>query len=141
LNFGTLNNAFDYTQSPIPSNFSLSAAQQLPLPPEGDESPHPSHQCPPPSELSPASFLLTETNHDVSDEVLSGGATPPKLQLSCYIKSPDLLESYQDQGVTELFEWQAACLEQYHAGTQRNLIYSAPTSAGKTLVAEVLLAR
>lgn len=38
-----------------------------------------------------------------------------------------------------MYPWQAAALEEGEYGN--NLVYSAPTSGGKSLVAEVLLAR
>lgn len=39
----------------------------------------------------------------------------------------------------QLYDWQAAALESGEAG--RNLVYCAPTSGGKTAVAEVLMIR
>ena len=156
LNFSTLNAAFEHSQSPMPSNFSLSAAQQPRPTQESHESPaiatrsratfatFPSQPSPSPSPSLPLTALavldMGYTN-DRGDLMLPSTPAPLNLNLDAYITSKDLLESYQDQGVTELFPWQADCLEQYAAAEQRNLIYSAPTSAGKTLVAEVLLAR
>ena len=49
--------------------------------------------------------------------------------------------AYNKEGVTELYEWQLACLQGTKALHGKSLVYSAPTSAGKTLVAEVLMAR
>eukprot|EP00808_Paulinella_micropora_P006044 g7656.t1 len=57
------------------------------------------------------------------------------------IPSP-ICDMYRHSGVVKLFQWQLDCLSQSgvtHGGG--NLIYSAPTSGGKTLVAEVLLIR
>ncbi|XP_067849109.1 DNA polymerase theta [Heptranchias perlo] len=50
-----------------------------------------------------------------------------------------VLEKYQSMGVVSIFEWQAECLTQHRVLEGRNLVYSAPTSAGKTLVAELLI--
>ncbi|KAM8880408.1 DNA polymerase theta isoform 2-T2 [Spinachia spinachia] len=50
-----------------------------------------------------------------------------------------VLECYQKHGVTHMFEWQAQCLAVGKALHGGNLVYSAPTSAGKTLVSELLM--
>ncbi|XP_069616586.1 DNA polymerase theta [Ranitomeya imitator] len=48
-------------------------------------------------------------------------------------------EAYAGLGVVRMFEWQAECLMQGQVLEGKNLVYSAPTSAGKTLVAELLI--
>ncbi|XP_007942078.1 DNA polymerase theta [Orycteropus afer afer] len=50
-----------------------------------------------------------------------------------------VLEKYHSFGVKKMFEWQAECLLLGHVLEGKNLVYSAPTSAGKTLVAELLI--
>ncbi|TGZ76073.1 hypothetical protein CRM22_000012 [Opisthorchis felineus] len=53
---------------------------------------------------------------------------------------PTVFSVYADLGINSVFSWQGDCLRIPGVldGT-RNLVYSAPTSAGKTLVAEVIL--
>lgn len=53
-----------------------------------------------------------------------------------------LIKSYARRGVKQLFNWQAECLsnERLFSPVYQNLVYTAPTSAGKTLVAEVIAA-
>ena len=50
-----------------------------------------------------------------------------------------LLQAYKGKGIHKLYPWQAAALECGADGS--NLVYCAPTSGGKTLVAEVLMIR
>ena len=55
-----------------------------------------------------------------------------------------VVEAYREKGITAMFTWQAECLlatPTAGAGPLQggNLVYSAPTSAGKTLVAELLM--
>ena len=51
-----------------------------------------------------------------------------------------MLQKYEAQGVITMFDWQVECLSNYKVMENNcNLVYSAPTSAGKTLVAEILM--
>ncbi len=55
---------------------------------------------------------------------------------------PELvLARYRQRGIGAMFEWQAECLGVGSVLDGGNLVYSAPTSAGKTLVAELLLVK
>ncbi|CAF4015864.1 unnamed protein product [Rotaria sp. Silwood2] len=50
-----------------------------------------------------------------------------------------VINCYQRSGISHLFAWQAECLEKASASGKRNFIFSAPASAGKTIVSELLL--
>ncbi|CAM1292012.1 POLQ (predicted) [Pycnogonum litorale] len=53
---------------------------------------------------------------------------------------PDVIvKCYNDVGIFEMYEWQAECLSTSNVLDGGNLVYSAPTSAGKTMVAEILM--
>lgn len=45
-------------------------------------------------------------------------------------------QAFAERGVRQMYGWQAAALE---CGQGSNLVYCAPTSGGKSLVAEVLM--
>ncbi|XP_064500551.1 DNA polymerase theta isoform X2 [Pseudopipra pipra] len=62
-----------------------------------------------------------------------------KLLLASWGLPKAVLEKYHSLGVVQMFEWQAECLMLGKVLEGRNLVYSAPTSAGKTLVAELLI--
>uniref|UniRef100_I3JQT8 DNA polymerase theta n=1 Tax=Oreochromis niloticus TaxID=8128 RepID=I3JQT8_ORENI len=61
------------------------------------------------------------------------------LLLSSWGLPKPVLDRYQKHGVTRMFEWQAQCLAVGQVLRGGNLVYSAPTSAGKTLVSELLM--
>lgn len=51
----------------------------------------------------------------------------------------EIAKKYSMKGIKEMFDWQVACLSNPKILMDYcNLVYSAPTSAGKTLVAEIL---
>lgn len=63
----------------------------------------------------------------------------PDFSLSSLDLPESVIECYKETGnIRQLFEWQAECLRLALREDHRNLVYSAPTSAGKTLVAETL---
>ncbi|XP_069800792.1 DNA polymerase theta [Dendropsophus ebraccatus] len=62
-----------------------------------------------------------------------------KLLLESWGLPRAVLDRYAGLGVRQMFEWQAECLMQGRVLEGKNLVYSAPTSAGKTLVAELLI--
>ncbi|KAI6652765.1 DNA polymerase theta-like [Oopsacas minuta] len=61
------------------------------------------------------------------------------LKLSNWSLPPTVLEAYKNIGIECMFRWQVECLMKQDVLIGRNLIYSAPTSSGKTLVAEMLI--
>ncbi|XP_065089210.1 DNA polymerase theta [Ochlerotatus camptorhynchus] len=53
-----------------------------------------------------------------------------------------ITKAYARKGITELFQWQADCLANPRVILEcANLVYSAPTSGGKTMVSEFLVAK
>jgi ATP-dependent helicase YprA (DUF1998 family) len=74
------------------------------------------------------------------------GVTPlpcdtEKTQLGYWGLPECVVEAYRAEGITELYPWQVECLEGDNVLQGQNLVYSAPTSSGKSLVAEILMLR
>ena len=107
------------------------------LPPSFTPPPlEPSHGARPTVPLS----ALTCTPSVATTPSRAGQFAGPTLQSLCL--SDSILRAYAEKGVVSLFEWQssALALEGVLEGTS-NLVYTAATSAGKTLVAELVLVR
>lgn len=66
----------------------------------------------------------------------------PKLSLKhpCYGLPDSLVENLSNLGIRSIYPWQSTCLLGNGLLTgERNLVYSAPTGGGKSLVADVLM--
>ncbi|GFR45397.1 hypothetical protein Agub_g6680, partial [Astrephomene gubernaculifera] len=64
---------------------------------------------------------------------------PLRMKLSEWIPHAGVTAAFEAKGVTKLYPWQAAALECGEDG--HNLVYCAPTSGGKSMVAEILMIR
>lgn len=73
------------------------------------------------------SFMTTPSKDGKNSLLLSNWGLPDKV-----------LAQYARRNIKAMFEWQAECLQLPTVLTGGNIVYSAPTSAGKTLVAELL---
>ena len=69
-------------------------------------------------------------NHNSIENVIKRIQLPKEIQVT-----------YESMGVTSLYQWQSECLFNTDVLNGKNLIYCAPTSGGKTLVAELILLR
>ncbi|XP_030638851.1 DNA polymerase theta [Chanos chanos] len=92
----------------------------------------------------PPGLELSTLGHSVSDTAQSFHMAVPtdrvdKLLLSSWGLPQPVLDRYRSLGIQRMFEWQAECLTLGQVLEGKNLVYSAPTSAGKTLVSELLI--
>lgn len=55
--------------------------------------------------------------------------------------TPSIARVYRSKGISDFFPWQRELLELDGVLDSRNVVYSAPTSGGKSLPAELLVAR
>jgi len=79
------------------------------------------------SENIPSANVGTSTQYCKSLLLLRSWGLPLKI-----------VQQYESSGVSSMFPWQAECLLLPDVLIGGNLVFSAPTSAGKTLVAELL---
>ncbi|XP_074546756.1 DNA polymerase theta [Halichoeres trimaculatus] len=82
---------------------------------------------------------LNDTVHQPGLALHAPAGQAEKLLLSSWGLPKPVLERYKKHKVTHMFEWQAQCLTVGDVLQGGNLVYSAPTSAGKTLVSELLM--
>ncbi|KAH6926789.1 hypothetical protein HPB50_022174 [Hyalomma asiaticum] len=94
------------------------------------------HATSTPCQAAPLESGLSPITHTSS---AAEGSEDP-LDLSHWGLPPEVVAGYGRRGVRRMFPWQLECLRTGNvlAGAG-NLVYSAPTSAGKTLVAEILM--
>ncbi|ALC45469.1 mus308 [Drosophila busckii] len=87
--------------------------------------------------LSPNSCSLNEATPPPNPEPVP---TAERKSIAAWGLPPSVLNEYKKKGVLEMFDWQVECLSKPKVLFEHcNLVYSAPTSAGKTLVSEILL--
>ncbi|KAH8358548.1 hypothetical protein KR093_000848, partial [Drosophila rubida] len=92
------------------------------------------------SSMSPNQLRLSPN----SPAIISEPAPLPDLNalklISAWNLPHSVLNEYKKKGVLQMFDWQVECLSNPNVLFEHsNLVYSAPTSAGKTLVSEILL--
>lgn len=87
-----------------------------------------------------ASYIFNNYKKGINE----GGQSPHVLSTFSEWGIPgDVVDNYHSIGMTNLFPWQIDCLtvDNGAALNGRNLLFCAPTSGGKTLVAEILMLR
>ena len=92
-----------------------------------------------PTSLSTHSPLSCSTPVNLRRASLRSGSALLKLQLTNWGLPASVVKKYAEKKITTLFPWQVECLQTGRVLNKGNLIYSAPTSSGKTLVAELLM--
>ena len=92
--------------------------------------------------LSPSGGSTATVMMSDAESQPAGSAAPTEVALSTLGLCPAILANYEKRGITSLYQWQAEALAKPGVlDGWNNLIYTAPTSGGKTLVAEVLMMR
>ncbi|XP_016961333.1 DNA polymerase theta [Drosophila biarmipes] len=96
------------------------------------------------SSMSPNQLRVSPNSSNIREAVPERKDPPLDLESLKSIASWNLPHSiqaeYKKKGVVQMFDWQVECLCKPRVLFEHcNLVYSAPTSAGKTLVSEILL--
>ena len=94
-----------------------------------------------------ASKIIRCSDHEEELEIYRPGSTPsasqhPLLSLNhpSYGLPPKLVENFESLGVKAIYPWQSSCLMRSGVLSQsKNLVYTAPTGGGKSLVADVVM--
>ena len=93
------------------------------------------------SQIISARSFLEASKSKLEQDDIEASPVSERLRLSSWGLPECVVTSYTDRGIRTMFPWQVDCLTlgggAVLAGS--NLVYSAPTSAGKTLVAELLM--
>ena len=82
----------------------------------------------------------TASLHSVPSFMTTPSKIDPKekLRLTQWGIPQPVLEQYSKRGIVSMYQWQADCLTLPGVLQGHNLVFSAPTSAGKTFIAELL---
>lgn len=120
--------------------------QRLTQAPRGAPSPAPADSPP----AAAAAAALAVVSPDTSDRGTAGGGSsrltsalaargsgPPPLELVVWGVPRAAAAVYASKGLTRMYDWQAEALAADGVAHGRSLVYCAPTSGGKSLVAEV----
>eukprot|EP00850_Spirogloea_muscicola_P023061 SM000326S12429 [mRNA] locus=s326:82656:94371:+ [translate_table: standard] len=110
-------------------------------------------------ELPPKQSLVLGMTDRKAHIVQSGGSMPSTVPSLCAVDAarltivkdedtdlgawlpPDVCKVYAEKGVKSLYRWQVDCLQLDGVLHGKNLVYCASTSAGKSLVAEIIMIR
>eukprot|EP00850_Spirogloea_muscicola_P005539 SM000025S08434 [mRNA] locus=s25:718080:729951:- [translate_table: standard] len=111
------------------------------------------------SELPPKQALVLGLKDRKAHTVQSGDFVPSTMPSPCAVDAarvtavkdedtdlgawlpPDVCKVYAEKGVKSLYRWQVECLQLDGVLLGKNLVYCASTSAGKSLVAEIIMIR
>ncbi|VEN52432.1 unnamed protein product [Callosobruchus maculatus] len=86
---------------------------------------------------------ISEKTPKKEKDSLSNEASQIDFDNACKLSSwgfpNEILQKYESKNLHKMFRWQVECLNKQDVlKNYKNLVYAAPTSAGKTLVAEIL---
>lgn len=96
------------------------------------------------SSMSPNQLRVSPNSSRIREAMPERPAMPLDLNtlrsISAWNLPMSIQAEYKKKGVVDMFDWQVECLSKPRLLFEHcNLVYSAPTSAGKTLVSEILM--
>ncbi|EDW42404.1 DNA polymerase theta [Drosophila sechellia] len=96
------------------------------------------------SSMSPNQLRVSPNSSRIREALPERPAMPLDLNslrsISAWNLPMSIQEEYKKKGVVQMFDWQVECLSKPKLLFEHcNLVYSAPTSAGKTLVSEIMM--
>lgn len=124
-------------------DINLSSSSNMVLNYSADSVPASKSPAPPCQSLKPQTTALHPKRSPAKPEASSKQLLPTNKnlnQIDSWGLSSDIVREYRRKGICTMFDWQVECLSNTKVLFEgANLVYSAPTSAGKTLVSELLM--